>query len=146
MARIALITAQTALVLLVSISAGAHGTERHYGDPFGKRRSSESSPAFSVVVVESSLSSLRRDLERGDGGKVEERTKRMGRAAASLVRATSKGDDARSAFLPFIEALQLRAASLLSAADDENWNAALSDLRSLEASFRAAREQYDTAS
>ena len=35
MARIALITAQTALVLLVSISAGAHGTERHYGDPFG---------------------------------------------------------------------------------------------------------------
>lgn len=131
-----------ALVLGTPATSSAHGTERHYGDPLGKQRASPPSVAFSLLVVESSLSSLRRGLEREDGGKVGERTRRLRRAALDLVTATTHGEPPQSLFSNFATALDQRAEDLVSASQGSRWATALSDLDALETSFRDATFRF----
>ncbi len=137
-----------ALVLLTVVAAPhlalAHGTERHYGDPFEKPAASPPSPAFSILVIESSLSAIRRTLEGRGEEDPEERLQRIERFTASLLYTTSDTERPESEFTSFASALEGGAPAIRHALSSSSPGDALSAVDALEASFASSKRLYQS--
>lgn len=85
-------------VLAWGNGARAHGTERHFGTPIngreapGQQPDSGSSPAFTLLVLESNSRAILRAIEEGRSGEARERAQQLPQLIRELQKRSERFD------------------------------------------------------
>ena len=138
--RIHFLAVALAALLAAPTTSLAHGTERHYGNPFGKTttKAAPPSPAFSMLLVDMSLKAIGRTLRGEAEESVEERLEQIGRSTAALLSTT--GSDGE--FSSFATTFKTQSPLLLEALRSSSAEEALATVDALRNSFGACKRLY----
>lgn len=131
-----------AVLLSVPQESIAHGTERHYGNSLDERPVVRASPALSIIVIEASLSAIRRTLNGRAEQDIDERLDTIAMVTASLLYTTTGNQHTPSEFAGFAEVLQKESDDLRRAAKDARPDQALQAFETLENSFSASKSLF----
>ena len=140
--RIFFLALACASVLVSPTAAVAHGSERHYGNPFGEEKSAGvPKPAFSIMLVENSLKAIRRTLRGEAEESVEERLALVRRFTKALLVSTAS--EAPSEFATFQNALESHSPALLAPSGRQSPDEeAVRAVDALSSTFAACKRRF----
>lgn len=131
-----------AALLSVPQESIAHGTERHYGNSLDERPVVRASPALSIMVIEASLSAIRRTLNGRADQDIDDRLDKIAMVTASLLYTTTDTQQNPSEFEAFAQILQEESDDLRDAAKKARQDQALQAFETLENSFSASKSLF----
>ena len=133
-----------ALVALLAVpqQSIAHGTERHYGNSLDERPVARASPALSIMVIEASLSAIRRTLDGQADQDIDDRLDKIAMVTASLLYTTTDTQHTQSEFVTFADALERVSPELRLAVKGTRQEEALQVFATLENSFAASKSLF----
>ena len=131
------------LALLASPqSSMAHGTERHFGNSLGQRPVARASPALSIMVIDASLSAIRRTLDGQSDEDIAARLEKIAMVTASLLYTTIDDEHTQSEFEGFASVFDSESEALRLAVEDDRQEQALTAFETLTDSFATSKNLF----